>query len=276
METGDLDLIRNEDIYRKLLPVNEAKVNIVNHNLNEMDNKYNNNNDTNINCNNNNYNNNNNDTSINNNYQFRNTFLSEVTFSEMNNYHENEDTRKPNKRNQTNIYLSRDVDHSSNKSKESLSDEDSLFSTSTSTAGNNKKKPNIPDGGYGWVIVGISFVISLIVDGMAFSFGLIYDQLLKHFKESPSKTAWVGALFLSVPLLSGPILSNLVDKYGCRNMTIIGGFLAALGFALASKCDSIEMLLLTFGLLAGIGIGISYVTAVVSVAFWFDKRSNYS
>lgn len=58
-------------------------------------------------------------------------------------------------------------------------------------------------------------------------------------------------------------------------MTFIGGLLAGTGFALASVSNSIEMLYVTFGFIAGIGIGIGYVTAVVSVAFWFDKKRKF-
>lgn len=151
-------------------------------------------------------------------------------------------------------------------------DGDSILSAATSTTAINKKK-RIPDGGFGWVIVFASFVISLIIDGIAFSFGLIFTELLHYFKESKTKTAWIGAFHLSVPLLAGPILSNLVDKYGCRVMTIIGGLIAGIGFVLSALSNSVEMLYLTFGLISGFGIGIGYVTAVVSIAFWFDKKS---
>uniref|UniRef100_A0A2M3Z7F3 Putative monocarboxylate transporter n=1 Tax=Anopheles braziliensis TaxID=58242 RepID=A0A2M3Z7F3_9DIPT len=139
-----------------------------------------------------------------------------------------------------------------------------------------KKLPKIPDGGYGWVIVFSSFMISLIMDGVSFSFGLIYTELLDYFGESKSKTAWIGSLFIAVPLLSGPIMSNLVDRYGCRKMTMLGGTIGGLGFVLASYAQSIEQLYLTFGILAGVGLGVGYVTVVVSVAFWFDKRRTFA
>lgn len=148
----------------------------------------------------------------------------------------------------------------------------SIISGATSTTTVTKKKPNIPDGGYGWVVVFASFLLQLIMDGVAFSFGLIYTVLLEYFQESKTKTAWISALFLSIPLLAGPVLSNLVDKYGCRTMTIIGGLVGSIGFALGAFCNSVEMLLLTFGVISGLGIGIGYVTAVVSLAFWFDNR----
>lgn len=109
------------------------------------------------------------------------------------------------------------------------------------SSGDHKQKPQIPDGGFGWVVVFSSLMVSLISDGVSFSFGLIYTELLTYFQDSsPSKTAWVGSLFLAVPLLCGPIMSNLVDKYGCRKMTVVGGLLSGIGFVLASLCDSIE------------------------------------
>jgi hypothetical protein len=151
------------------------------------------------------------------------------------------------------------------------SDTDSIVSTSTVHPG-SKKSPKIPDGGYGWVVVLASFSLSMIADGISFSFGLIYSELLNEFQAGTSKTAWVGSLFMAVPLLVGPIMSNLVDKYGCRKCTMIGGLLACLGFVLSSIANSIEMLLFTFGIIASLGLGTCYVTAVVSIAFWFDKK----
>ncbi|XP_054736636.1 uncharacterized protein LOC129243561 [Anastrepha obliqua] len=148
---------------------------------------------------------------------------------------------------------------------------DSIDSSST-----DKKKPEIPDGGYGWVVVLSSLVVSLIADGLSFSFGLLNSELLDYFGESPSKTAWISSLFFSVPLLMGPIWSNLVDNYGCRKMTIFGGLLSAIGFGLSSICNSVEMLMLTFGIISGLGLGIGYVTAVVSIAFWFDKKRTFA
>lgn len=105
------------------------------------------------------------------------------------------------------------------------SDTESLASTSTV----HPTKKKIPDGGYGWVIVFASLMVSLIADGVSFSFGLIYTELLDHFNEGTTKTAWVGSLFMAVPLLAGPIMSNLVDKYGCQRMTMIAGLVGCAG-----------------------------------------------
>lgn len=131
-------------------------------------------------------------------------------------------------------------------------------------------------GGYGWVIVFASLMVSLIADGISFSFGLIYTELLNYFQAGPTKTAWIGSLFLAVPLMSGPVMSNLVDKYGCRKMTMLGGLVGCLGFVLSAFSNSVEMLFLTFGIIAGLGLGVIYVTVVVSIAFWFETKRTFA
>ncbi|KOB75862.1 Monocarboxylate transporter 14 [Operophtera brumata] len=139
---------------------------------------------------------------------------------------------------------------------------------------NIENEVKIPDGGWGWVVVLSSFVISMIADGISFSFGLLYIEFLEEFQASKSTTAWIGSLFIAVPLLSGPVMSALVDRYGCRSMTILGGIISTIGFVLASVSTSLEMMMITFGVIAGLGLGLVYVTAVVSIAYWFEKKRN--
>ena len=72
------------------------------------------------------------------------------------------------------------------------SDTESMSTTTTV----NPSKKKIPDGGYGWVIVFASLMVSLIADGVSFSFGLIYSELLDYFQEGTTKTAWVSSTTL--------------------------------------------------------------------------------
>ncbi|XP_055634736.1 uncharacterized protein LOC129774801 [Toxorhynchites rutilus septentrionalis] len=133
-----------------------------------------------------------------------------------------------------------------------------------------------PDGGWGWVVCFASFMVNLIADGVTFSFGVLYVELLNYFGEGKGKTAWVGSLFMAMPLLSGPVASFLTDRYGCRNVTIVGSILASAGFAISAYVDSVEMLYLTFGVLAGFGLSLCYVAAVVIVAYYFDKKRSFA
>ncbi|KAJ8972058.1 hypothetical protein NQ317_010927 [Molorchus minor] len=144
--------------------------------------------------------------------------------------------------------------------------------SSSSSNEDEDEAPKIPDGGWGWVVVVAALVASMIADGISFSFGLLFFEFLKEFNASSSETSWIGSLFMAVPLLTGPIMSSFVDKYGCRSMTILGGIIAAIGFIISHKVKSLGIMYLTFGVLSGLGLGLIYVTVVVSIAFWFDKK----
>lgn len=129
-----------------------------------------------------------------------------------------------------------------------------------------------PDGGWGWVVVFASFMVNLIADGITFSFGVFYPHFLEYFGEGKGKTAWIASIFMAMPLLSGPIASFLTDRYGCRLVTVCGALLAALGFVISAFVDNMETLFLTFGIMAGFGLSLCYVAAVVIVAYYFDKK----
>ncbi|XP_065095823.1 uncharacterized protein LOC135717608 isoform X2 [Ochlerotatus camptorhynchus] len=162
-----------------------------------------------------------------------------------------------------------------------LSQESGSGSSTSSSSNENSSlggyaEARPPDGGWGWVVCFASFMVNLIADGVTFSFGVLYVELLNYFGEGKGKTAWVGSLFMAMPLLSGPVASFLTDRYGCRNVTIVGSILASAGFALSAYAETIEMLYLTFGVLAGFGLSLCYVAAVVIVAYYFDKKRSFA
>lgn len=133
-----------------------------------------------------------------------------------------------------------------------------------------------PDGGWGWVVVFAAFITNMIADGVTLSYGILYIAFLEYFRESNSKTAWVGSLFMGIQLLAGPISSSLTDRFGCRRVTIAGGLLASCGFILSSFANSLEVLFFTFGIMSGFGLALCSVAAVVIVAYYFEKRRSFA
>lgn len=170
----------------------------------------------------------------------------------------------------------RDADGNCNSPASSVSSTSSSSSDDEDSSSGQYSEAKPPDGGWGWVVVFASFIVNLIADGITFSFGVIYVEFLNYFGEGKGKTAWIGSLFMAMPLLSGPVASFLTDRYGCRKVTIAGSILACLGFVISAFSTSMEMLFLTFGVLAGFGLSLCYVAAVVIVAYYFDKRRSFA
>ncbi|XP_035213357.1 monocarboxylate transporter 9-like isoform X1 [Stegodyphus dumicola] len=149
----------------------------------------------------------------------------------------------------------------------SLSSSDSSSSSEAAVS----SLPVPPDGGWGWVVVFASFMINFIADGVSLSFGILFIDFVEYFGASKAKTSWVGSIFLSMPLLAGPIASYLIDRYGCQKMCILGALLSTASFVVSIVADSLEILFLTFTV-AGLGLALCYVTSIVVVAYYFEKK----
>lgn len=160
-----------------------------------------------------------------------------------------------------------------NDKKQHLSDSSSSSSSDGSVSSESTiSMPPSPDGGFGWVIVLSAFLTNLISDGFAFSCGVLYTELLEVFDESKSVTSWIPSLFFGVPMIAGPLAGALATKYGCRKALIFGGILTSVGVFASAFANSIAMLCFLFGIIAGTGMSMGYVTSLVMVAFYFQEK----
>ena len=61
----------------------------------------------------------------------------------------------------------------------------------------------VPDGGYGWVVVAAASLVWCLAPGFSMAFGLFFVEFLKIFKESKSKTAWIGSVLSCMIFIGG-------------------------------------------------------------------------
>ncbi|EDV32768.1 monocarboxylate transporter 1 [Drosophila ananassae] len=135
-------------------------------------------------------------------------------------------------------------------------------------------QPTPPDGGWGWVVVFGSFMIHIVTDGMTYSFGIFYNEFLDYFNEGKGYTAWIASIMVGVTFSSGPISSSFVNRYGCRAVTIAGSILAASCIIVSMFAQNVLTLIITIGFGTGLGFGLIYLPAIVSVTQYFEaKRS---
>ncbi|CAG9824026.1 unnamed protein product [Phaedon cochleariae] len=134
--------------------------------------------------------------------------------------------------------------------------------------------PPPPDGGYGWVVVFASFCCNMIVDGIAYTFGIFLPEIVDFYGDSKGKTAWVGSLLSGMYLSAGPLVSALTNKFGCRAVCVSGSLISTMAFVLSIFSPTTNWLMLTYGFIGGIGFGMIYLPAVVCVGYYFEtKRS---
>ena len=80
--------------------------------------------------------------------------------------------------------------------------------------------PIPPDGGWGWMIVLSSFMCSLIVDGIAYTFGVFLPILTVYFGEGKGRVSMIGSLLAGVYLSCGNELRVLFHTFMCGEVLL--------------------------------------------------------
>lgn len=143
---------------------------------------------------------------------------------------------------------------------------------------NEAKKPRnityLPlDGGYGWVVVFGAFFVQFWVAGLVKSYGVLYVEVMETFKDSSASVAsWIPAILSCLCLALAPVTSMLCQKYSCRAVVFVGGLFCALGLTISYFATSLVHLFFTFGVLTGIGGGLSTTPGIILVSQYFDKH----
>ncbi|KAM4882143.1 monocarboxylate transporter 2 isoform 1-T4 [Thomomys bottae] len=129
-----------------------------------------------------------------------------------------------------------------------------------------------PDGGWGWVVVGASFICI----GFSYAFPkavtVFFKDIQGIFHASYSEIAWISSIMLAVMYAGGPISSILVNKYGSRPVVIVGGLLCCLGMVLASFCNSVIQLYITVGFIGGLGLAFNLQPALTIIGKYFYMK----
>ncbi|XP_065201906.1 monocarboxylate transporter 12 [Planococcus citri] len=133
------------------------------------------------------------------------------------------------------------------------------------------EQPPPPDGGWGWVVVFASFMIHVVTDGVVYSFGEFLKGFLDQYHAGNGVTSLIISILVGTTLCSGPIASAFVNKFGCRPVTIAGSIISAFCVFISYWAKSVTVLIITIGFGTGIGFGLIYLPAIVSVTCYFEK-----
>ena len=128
------------------------------------------------------------------------------------------------------------------------------------------------DRGYAWLIVLQGFIGSSLSDGGVFAFGIFLPLYVESLNSSTFSVALIGSLAFAVSLALSPLTGWLTDTYGPRKVLFVSAILSSLGFYTASLSTTLWQLLLSQGLLVGLGASGAYVASQAAIGYWFNER----
>lgn len=80
---------------------------------------------------------------------------------------------------------------------------------------------------------------------------ILYMQKPYSFYDIVHKKLGRKYLYLFTIKYTGPIASILVNKYGCRLVTMVGAVITSTGFILSIFSPNVEIMIVTYGLMGG-------------------------
>ncbi len=125
---------------------------------------------------------------------------------------------------------------------------------------------------WAYMVIG---VISMLFAGVLYAWSILKSPLTAEFGWGPSHLALNFTLAMTFFCVGGLLGAQLSRRLGHRVAIIAAGVLSAAGFILTANLHnvSVGMLYITYGVLAGLGIGIAYNVVIATVSAWFpDKK----
>ena len=118
-------------------------------------------------------------------------------------------------------------------------------------------------------------VIAMLFSGVLYAWSILKSPLSDSFGWGASQLALNFTIAMSFFCLGGLLGAKISKSLGHRAALISAGILSALGFLLTAflSGSSILHLYITYGIFAGLGIGIAYNVIIATVSSWFpDKK----
>lgn len=151
-----------------------------------------------------------------------------------------------------------------------LPDENDKF---ISRADEDKYELVPPDGGYAWLVLFGAMLVNILIPGGAIkSFGILFVEFLENMDASPTSASWIPALCYFLYSSLGPLSSILSVKYSYRTVTFVGAGFCSAGMILSHWATSIQYLYLSYGVMVGIGAGLSFPPTVYIVSSYFTNK----
>ena len=120
----------------------------------------------------------------------------------------------------------------------------------------------------GWTVTLVALSINLVL-GVLYAWGVMAKALVVQWHWSKADAALPFTVATGAFAITMIFAGRLQDKVGPRLIAALGGIVLGLGLVASSYAHSPALMLVTFGIVGGIGIGIGYSATTPPAIKWF-------
>ncbi|MFQ5828552.1 MAG: MFS transporter [Candidatus Methylomirabilia bacterium] len=118
--------------------------------------------------------------------------------------------------------------------------------------------------------IAIAGLTLTVQNGILMAFAVLYLPLVEEFGASRAEVATVQALVFLLGGFTGPLIGYAFDRLGPRRLFQWGALVAAIGFVAASRASSLPVVVLTYGVVAGLGLAcLGSPANMMLAALWY-------
>jgi len=125
---------------------------------------------------------------------------------------------------------------------------------------------------WGWVIVGVGFVVTCIGMGAMLSLGVFLPALTEAMGWSRTGISTAALLNWLCMGVGAFVWGALSDRFGTRAVVLAGGVLLGIGLMTASQASSLWQFQVLFGVIVGAASGSFYTPIIATTTRWFTEH----
>lgn len=123
-----------------------------------------------------------------------------------------------------------------------------------------------------WLLIPLGMVILLCL-GTAYSWSIFRSTIEKSLQVGAIESLLPFTIWLVVLSILMPITGFYLEKIGSRLVTAVGAIVMGIGYIASGFVNGIPLLIITYGIIAGAGVGMVYGVPLAVNAKWFpDKK----
>ncbi|XP_055538342.1 monocarboxylate transporter 13-like [Wyeomyia smithii] len=131
-----------------------------------------------------------------------------------------------------------------------------------------------PDGGWGWMVVFAYGMANIMIIPVLQSFGLIFKDTFKQINVSATGASLIINLASSVGMTFGLFNGPLLRNFGFRKVAAAGGTMFSLGLMLTSTAQTFAHFIITYSIIASLGMGFCNSSFSLALNTYFVVRRN--
>lgn len=137
---------------------------------------------------------------------------------------------------------------------------------------NSETENNIPDGGYGWVVLAGVTLINISTQSIPSCFGLLFGEHLQQLNQKIYGAALLTSLQSIALNFSGFLVGPAIKIFRPRNVAFTGCLLITSGLLLCALSTKLWHLILGYSIFFGVGLGLIAPSTFIMINLYFLKK----